>query len=188
MEIIFFVYFRVLVIRKALNSLTKFLGVFYEGYWIPTSGCKRLLVQLLPHSKRFLLLCSVIITFLSLDISLDSNDCLIYHQEAAEKLAPHLEIILQHLMCAFGKYQVVFWPFHVLALLNMIMMRHDSGWLHVEANIMFVSLQLHFILIIPLVHKFIPWFDYIQRRNLRIVYDAIATLADAVGEKLNQVL
>ncbi|KAL6346911.1 hypothetical protein AAG906_003028 [Vitis piasezkii] len=50
-------------------------------------------------------------------------------EEAAEKLAPHLEIILQHLMCAFGKY---------------------------------------------------------QRRNLRIVYDAIATLADAVGEKLNQ--
>ncbi|RVW96554.1 Transportin-1 [Vitis vinifera] len=101
MEIIFFVYFRVLVIRKALNSLTKFLGVCYEGYWIPTSGCKRLLVQL----------------FATLE------------EEAAEKLAPHLEIILQHLMCAFGKY---------------------------------------------------------QRRNLRIVYDAIATLADAVGEKLNQ--
>jgi len=31
-------------------------------------------------------------------------------QEAAEELAPRLEIILQHLMCAFGKYQVVFWP------------------------------------------------------------------------------
>jgi transportin-1 len=27
-------------------------------------------------------------------------------QEAAEDLAPRLEIILQHLMCAFGKYQV----------------------------------------------------------------------------------
>ncbi|KAK3193287.1 hypothetical protein Dsin_024597 [Dipteronia sinensis] len=50
-------------------------------------------------------------------------------EEAAEELAPHLEIILQHLMCAFGKY---------------------------------------------------------QRRNLRIVYDAIGTLADAVGEALNQ--
>ncbi|KAG8501956.1 hypothetical protein CXB51_000207 [Gossypium anomalum] len=50
-------------------------------------------------------------------------------EEAAEELAPRLEVILQHLMCAFGKY---------------------------------------------------------QRRNLRIVYDAIGTLADAVGEKLNQ--
>lgn len=29
-----------------------------------------------------------------------------YWQEAAEELAPRLEIILQHLMCAFGKYQV----------------------------------------------------------------------------------
>ncbi|ONK73217.1 uncharacterized protein A4U43_C04F28570 [Asparagus officinalis] len=50
-------------------------------------------------------------------------------EEAAEELAPHLEIILQHLMCAYGKY---------------------------------------------------------QRRNLRIVYDAIGTLADAVGAELNQ--
>ncbi|KAA8535967.1 hypothetical protein F0562_028445 [Nyssa sinensis] len=50
-------------------------------------------------------------------------------EEAAEDLAPRLEIILQHLMCAFGKY---------------------------------------------------------QRRNLRIVYDAIGTLADAVGGELNQ--
>nr|GEU83293.1 transportin-1 isoform X1 [Tanacetum cinerariifolium] len=50
-------------------------------------------------------------------------------EEAADELAPRLEIILQHLMCAFGKY---------------------------------------------------------QRRNLRIVYDAIGTLADAVGGELNQ--
>ncbi|CAA6660469.1 unnamed protein product [Spirodela intermedia] len=50
-------------------------------------------------------------------------------EEAAEELAPRLEIILQHLLCAFGKY---------------------------------------------------------QRRNLRIVYDAIGTLADAVGAELNQ--
>ncbi|XP_034227487.1 transportin-1 isoform X3 [Prunus dulcis] len=50
-------------------------------------------------------------------------------QEAAEELAPRLEMILQHLMCAFGKY---------------------------------------------------------QRRNLRIVYDAIGTLADAVGGELNK--
>ncbi|XP_048336150.2 transportin-1 [Ziziphus jujuba] len=50
-------------------------------------------------------------------------------EEAAEDLSPWLEVILQHLMCAFGKY---------------------------------------------------------QRRNLRLVYDAIGTLADAVGEKLNQ--
>ncbi|XP_077241420.1 transportin-1-like [Tasmannia lanceolata] len=50
-------------------------------------------------------------------------------EEAAEELAPRLEIILQHLLCAFSKY---------------------------------------------------------QRRNLRIVYDAIGTLADAVGGELNQ--
>ncbi|KAJ8490368.1 hypothetical protein OPV22_012089 [Ensete ventricosum] len=50
-------------------------------------------------------------------------------EEAAEELAPRLEIILQHLLCAFGKY---------------------------------------------------------QRRNLRILYDAIGTLADAVGSELNQ--
>ncbi|XP_023533244.1 transportin-1-like [Cucurbita pepo subsp. pepo] len=50
-------------------------------------------------------------------------------EEAAEELAPHLENILQHLVCAFGKY---------------------------------------------------------QRRNQRIVYDAIGTLADAVGAELNQ--
>ncbi|KAI9082777.1 hypothetical protein K1719_035234 [Acacia pycnantha] len=50
-------------------------------------------------------------------------------EEAAEDLAPRLEIILKHLMIAFGKY---------------------------------------------------------QRRNLRIVYDAIGTLAEAVGGELNQ--
>ncbi|WOL18764.1 transportin-1 [Canna indica] len=50
-------------------------------------------------------------------------------EEAAEELAPRLEIILQHLLCAYGKY---------------------------------------------------------QRRNLRILYDAIGTLADAVGSELNQ--
>ncbi|GFS34668.1 transportin 1 [Actinidia rufa] len=50
-------------------------------------------------------------------------------EEAAKELAPRLEIILQHLMCAFGKY---------------------------------------------------------QRRNLRIVYDAIGTLAEAVGRELNE--
>ncbi|KAK4486439.1 hypothetical protein RD792_009117 [Penstemon davidsonii] len=50
-------------------------------------------------------------------------------EDAADELAPRLGIILQHLMCAFGKY---------------------------------------------------------QRRNLRIVYDAIGTLADAVGAELNQ--
>lgn len=35
---------------------------------------------------------------------------LINLQEAAEELAPRLEIILQHLMCAFGKYQVFSLP------------------------------------------------------------------------------
>ncbi|KAI3916107.1 hypothetical protein MKW98_004548, partial [Papaver atlanticum] len=50
-------------------------------------------------------------------------------EESAELLGPHLEIILQHLLCAFGRY---------------------------------------------------------QKRNLRIVYDAIGTLADAVGEELIQ--
>ncbi|PQQ14460.1 transportin-1 isoform X2 [Prunus yedoensis var. nudiflora] len=50
-------------------------------------------------------------------------------EEAAEELAPRLEMILQHLMCAFGNN---------------------------------------------------------QRRNLRIVYDAIGTLADAVGGELNK--
>ncbi|XP_051114674.1 transportin-1 isoform X2 [Andrographis paniculata] len=50
-------------------------------------------------------------------------------EEAGEDLGPRLEIILQHLMCAFGKY---------------------------------------------------------QRRNLRIVYDAIGTLADAVRGELNE--
>ncbi|KAJ7967125.1 transportin 1 [Quillaja saponaria] len=50
-------------------------------------------------------------------------------EEAAEELAPRLEIILKHLICAFGKY---------------------------------------------------------QRQNLRIVYDAIGTLAEAVGGELNQ--
>ncbi|KAF8112704.1 hypothetical protein N665_0062s0053 [Sinapis alba] len=50
-------------------------------------------------------------------------------EDAAEELVPHLGVILQHLMCAFGKY---------------------------------------------------------QRRNLRIVYDAIGTLADSVREELNK--
>ncbi|OMO87359.1 CLIP-associated protein [Corchorus capsularis] len=50
-------------------------------------------------------------------------------EEAAEELTPHLEIILQHLLCAYGRY---------------------------------------------------------QKRNLRMVYDAIGTLAEAVGGELNQ--
>lgn len=53
----------------------------------------------------------------------------ILEEEAAEELAPRLEIILKHLMAAFGKY---------------------------------------------------------QRRNLRIVYDAVGTLAEAVEGELNQ--
>lgn len=52
-----------------------------------------------------------------------------FEEEAAEELAPRLDVILQHLMFAFGKY---------------------------------------------------------QRRNLRILYDAIGTLADAVGAELNE--
>ncbi|CAK7329452.1 unnamed protein product [Dovyalis caffra] len=67
-------------------------------------------------------------------------------EEAAEDLAPRLEIILQHLMCAFGKYQLM------------------------------VTVRLPFIYMYYLI----------QRRNLRIVYDAIGTLADAVGAELNQ--
>lgn len=40
------------------------------------------------------------------------NLCTVIHigflfQEAAEELVPCLEIILQHLMCAYGKYQVI---------------------------------------------------------------------------------
>ncbi|CAH8342793.1 unnamed protein product [Eruca vesicaria subsp. sativa] len=50
-------------------------------------------------------------------------------EDAAEELVPHLGVILQHLMCAFGKY---------------------------------------------------------QRHNLRIVYDALGTLADSVREELNK--
>jgi hypothetical protein len=57
-------------------------------------------------------------------------------QEAAEELAPHLEIILQHLMCAFGKYQVffffvVFFFFfglcHDQVPYNGTMMRYNTG-------------------------------------------------------------
>ncbi|XP_074589452.1 transportin-1-like [Curcuma longa] len=50
-------------------------------------------------------------------------------EEAGEELTPRLEVILQHLLCAYGKY---------------------------------------------------------QRRNMHILYDAIGTLADAVGSELNQ--
>lgn len=39
--------FRVLDIKKDMSSLTMFLLVFCEVYWILTSECKRLLVQLL---------------------------------------------------------------------------------------------------------------------------------------------
>ncbi|KAG6399270.1 hypothetical protein SASPL_140746 [Salvia splendens] len=65
-------------------------------------------------------------------------------EEAAEELVPRLDVILQHLMCAFGKYQV-----HCAPPLNVL------------------------------------YSSYV-RRNLRIVYDAIGTLADAVGGELNQ--
>lgn len=70
-------------------------------------------------------------------------------------MSPRLEIILQHLMCAYGKYQVNF-------LMNNFCIRYGG--------------ILCFLL------------DGMQRRNLRIVYDAIGTLADAVGGELNQVM
>lgn len=85
------------------------------------------------------------------DISLDANNFFIYYQEAAEHLPPRLEIILQHLMCAFGKYQVFSGPFHVVVHLYMIMMRYDNGCSYVEASIMFPLLLFHFIPILPLV-------------------------------------
>lgn len=82
-------------------------------------------------------------------------------------------------MCAFGKYQVdvlLRYLFYVNIMLS-------------------VSLQLVRLLLLACGSVFPYFLSYVfqmlahgQRRNLRIVYDAIGTLADAVGGELNQVL
>lgn len=97
-----FIYFRVLIFKKVMRNSAKFLRAFYEESWMTTSGCKRLLVQHLQHLRRYLgkELCPC---YLFWNIYLIDIFCV---QEAAEELAPFLDIILQHLMCAFGKYQV----------------------------------------------------------------------------------
>ena len=78
-------------------------------------------------------------------------------------------------MCAFGKYQVDVFLLYFLLYVNQL------------------SLQLVWL---PLLHVALSFSSYFcvfqilahaQRRNLRIVYDAIGTLADAVGVDLNQV-
>ena len=83
-------------------------------------------------------------------------------QDAAEELVPRLEIILQHLMCAYGKYQV-------RQIFN----------IHSLQSISRYSLRFFSVLILC--------FSSEQRRNLRILYDALGTLSDAVGAELNQV-
>lgn len=47
-------------------------------------------------------------------------------QEAAEELAPRLEVILQHLMCAFGKYQVICPCTVVYHLLSHLLCHNDE--------------------------------------------------------------
>ena len=115
-------------------------------------------------------------------------------QEAAEELAPRLETILQHLMCAFGKYQVFIFFTPIASAICDTTLSFDPGfiWISFLVRLHFLFLNIgHLILSI-----FIPtlWFSFLniryhsfQRRNLRIVYDAIGTLADAVGGELNQV-
>ena len=76
-------------------------------------------------------------------------------QEAAEELVPRLEIILQHLMCAYGKYQV----HHILNIHSLQSVNRYPLWFFLVLILCFAS---------------------VQRRNLRILYDALGTLADAV--------
>ncbi|MCO5611248.1 hypothetical protein L7F22_065500 [Adiantum nelumboides] len=86
-----------------------------EGHLQFDSVLKGLLQRILDNNKRVQeAACSAFATL---------------EEEAAEELSPRLDLILQHLMYAFSKY---------------------------------------------------------QRRNLRILYDAIGTLADAVGSDLNE--
>ena len=118
---------RELVIKMDMNNLIKFSWDCFEEYWIPTSGCRRLLVQLLQHLKRLSFPTSFPqgLTNMSLQFTCAQNwvdNCLLIlihlwngckcycWQEAAEELTPRLEIILQHLLCAYGKYQVSFMP------------------------------------------------------------------------------
>ena len=64
--------------------------------------------------------CSLNIVFLFLFKICKSQRWFVNLQEAAEQLAPRLEIILQHLMCAFGKYQVFFLAFAITKLFLMV--------------------------------------------------------------------
>lgn len=83
-------------------------------------------------------------------------------QVAAEVLAPNLEVILQHLMCAFGRYQVCILSFIFYLFINW-------NWCELIFYLIFFN------------------YNYLQKKNLRIVYDAIGTLAEAVGGELNEV-
>ncbi|WZY94340.1 hypothetical protein YC2023_066669 [Brassica napus] len=95
----------------------------------PKSGIPKPPKSLAYLAGRFLDLASILSRLLDSNKRVQEAACSAFatvEEDAAEELVPHLGVILQHLMCPFGKY---------------------------------------------------------QRRNLRIVYDAIGTLADSVREE-----
>lgn len=96
---------RVLIIKKDRNSLKRFLWECCEEYWTQTNECKKRPVHLLLLLRRF---SHKLSHWLSLYYKLHCICCsdTPFQQEAAEELVLHLEVILQHLLCAFGRYQV----------------------------------------------------------------------------------
>lgn len=105
-------------------------------------------------------------------------------QEAAEDLAPRLEPILQHLMYAFGTYQVwILEPLRSGCRVICVLLQSYCRLMKQTC----CKFHLYFWGVVPSHFEILTVLIFLQRRNLRILYDAIGTLADAVGSELNNV-
>lgn len=160
-------------------------GPFTENTGYQQAGARGCLFCVCDTWRGSFHSCSLMVSFLGLGLG-DINDWFNL-QEAAEELAPRLEIILQHLMMAFGKYQVICcYISYMKFLFEVAIVRCDASWLPYRFTLFFTSFSFFFSW--EILKSLLYAYHYIQRRNLRIVYDAIGTLADAVGFELNQVL
>ncbi|CAI5468976.1 unnamed protein product [Closterium sp. Yama58-4] len=100
-------------------------------------------------------------------------------EEAVDELPDRLEPILQHLAFAFSKYQVIASEYRLLLLSYPSL----TPLLSLSYPSLIPLLPVSSPSLIPLLPLSSPspcW----QRRNLRILYDAVGTLADCVGGTL----
>lgn len=113
-------------------------GPFTENTGYQQAGARGCLFCVCDTWRGSFHSCSLMVSFLGLGLG-DINGWFNL-QEAAEELAPRLEIILQHLMMAFGKYQVICcYISYMKFLFEVAIVRCDASWLPYRFTLFFTS-------------------------------------------------